>query len=174
MKTLNNTPRHRKTDLSSGSEREPEYMKLCKLGHWLRAAIGKIDRSRCPIFPSSWKLMYKKKPYPQRLMPVLWARVGALEPGDTRSDRKRNWDGVHMVRNISGISSSRGSDATLPWHYSTLRLWIRCRESLSHDAVSGLGGNKSIRVLRMPSGFTSRPCIYDRLSKTQQTGVWIL
>lgn len=58
--------------------------------------------------------IYKKNHYPQRLMPVLSAHVGALEPGDTRSDGNGNWDGVHMVRNISGISSSRGSDATAP------------------------------------------------------------
>lgn len=47
-------------------------------------------------------------------MPVLSAYVGALEPGDTRSDGNGNWNGVHMVRNISGISSSSGSDVTLP------------------------------------------------------------
>lgn len=47
-------------------------------------------------------------------MPVLSAHVGALESGDTGSDGNGNWDGVHMVRNISGISSSSGSDVTLP------------------------------------------------------------
>lgn len=57
-KTLNNTPRHWKTDLWSSFEREPEYMKLSKLGHWLRADIGKINRRRCPIFPPSWKQIY--------------------------------------------------------------------------------------------------------------------
>lgn len=54
-----------------------------------------------------------KKPYRQRLIPVLSAHVGALEPRDKRSDGSGNWDGVHMVRNISGISSSSGKDVML-------------------------------------------------------------
>lgn len=153
-------------------------MKLSKLGHWLRADIGKINRSRCPIFPSTWKQIYikkkKKKPYPQRLMPVLSAHVRALEPGDKRSDGSGNWDRVHMVRNISGISSSSGKDVMLLWHYSALRRWIRCTQRRSHNALPGFWGHKSAAVLRTQSGFRLYARIYDWLITTPNSQIWML
>lgn len=116
----------------------------------------------------------KKKPYPQRLMPVPSAHVGALEPGDKRSDGSGNWDGVHMVRNISGISSSSGKDVMLLWHYSALRRWIRCTQRRSHNALPGFWGHKSAAVLRMQSGFRLYARIYDWLITTPNSQIWML
>lgn len=56
----------------------------------------------------------KKKSLSSKVNAGSLTHVGALEPGDTRSDGSGNWDGVHMVRSISHISSCSGSDAISP------------------------------------------------------------
>lgn len=148
-KTFNNTPRHRKTDLWIRFEREPEYMKLSKLGHWVRADIGKINRSRCPIFPLSWKQIYKKKPYPQRLMPVLSAHVGAHEPRDTRSDGNGNWDGQeHLWHFIH------------PWKWCNIALTLLSPEKMNQVQTEPEPqcGKLVFEAIKMP---TYRGCPVD-------------
>lgn len=73
-----------------------------------------------PYFPLHLenRYIYIKRPSPQRLMPFLFVYAAALESRDARSDGNGNRDGVHVVRYVSGISSSPRSDETKPWHYS--------------------------------------------------------
>lgn len=113
---------------------------------------------------------------------VLSSKVNACSLGPCQSTWawgqevgwKREWDGVHMVRNISGISSSSGKDVMLLWHYSALRRWIRCTQRRSHNALPGFWGHKSAAVLRTQSGFRLYARIYDWLITTPNSQIWML
>lgn len=92
-------------------------MKLSKLGHWVRADIGKINRSRCPIFPSSWKQIYI-------YIKALSSKVNACSLSPCRS----TWAWGHKVWWKRELGWSAHGQEHL-WHF--ILLWKWCNVALT-------------------------------------------